>query len=155
MHVKEQKKQQLTILLVNKFRNKYMVNGSKEYLVDKIIKEEIKKMFDEGTPSEAALNKLDKKLEILIKKARENPELQNQYEDAKSTGARSNGSRGAEVRRSYQAGSRSDSNGFQKTGLSVLKPTATAKDILNGGRIVYEDPAAALNVSEEAWHKIV
>jgi len=75
MHVKEQKKQQLTILLVNKFRNKYMVNGSKEYLVDKIIKEEIKKMFDEGTPSEAALNKLDKKLEILIKKARENPEL--------------------------------------------------------------------------------
>jgi len=26
---------------------------------------------------------------------------------------------------------------------------------LNGGRIVYEDPAAALNVSEEAWHKIV
>jgi len=33
-------------LLVNKFRNKYMVNGAKEFLVDKIIKEEIKSMFD-------------------------------------------------------------------------------------------------------------
>lgn len=112
-------------------------------------------MFDEGTPSEAALNKLDKKLEILIKKARENPEVQNDYQDAKSSGARSNGSRGAEVRRSFQAASRSESNGFQKTGLSVLKPTATSKDILNGGRVVYEDPAAALNVSEDAWNKIV
>ena len=99
-HIKEQKKQQLTILLVNKFRNKYMVNGAKEFLVDKIIKEEIKSMFDQGTPSEAALNKLDKRLEVLIKKARENPELvaANNNEDAKSTGARSNGSRGAIMR---------------------------------------------------------
>jgi hypothetical protein len=73
MQIKEQKKQQLSILLVNKFRNKYMVNGSKEYHVDKIIKDEIKKMFDEGTTTESALNKLDKKLETLIKVARENP----------------------------------------------------------------------------------
>ena len=53
----------MTVLLVNKFRNKYSVNGAKEQHVDMIIKEEIKKMFDEGTPSEAALNRLDKKLE--------------------------------------------------------------------------------------------
>jgi hypothetical protein len=50
-------------LLVNKFRNKYTVNGAREQHVDKIIKDEIKKMFDEGTTSEAVLNRLDRKLE--------------------------------------------------------------------------------------------
>ena len=78
-----------------------MVNGAKEFLVDKIIKEEIKCMFDQGTPSEAALNKLDKRLEVLIKKARENPEsvpAPANNEDARSQGAKSAGSRGATIR---------------------------------------------------------
>lgn len=35
--------------------------------------------------------------------------------------------------------------------MSVLKPTSTAKDI----KVVYEDPAAALNVSEEKWNEMV
>ena len=77
-----------------------MVNGAKEFHVDKLIKDEIKSMFDQGTPSEAALNKLDKRLEILIKKARENPESvpAPANDDARSAGARSNGSRGATIR---------------------------------------------------------
>lgn len=140
-------------MLVNKFRNKYTVNGTRELQVDKIIKDEIKIMFDEGTPSEAALNKLDKKLEQLIKKARTEPTPYNDYtDDVKSQGAKSNDSRGA-LRRSYHA-TATGSNEFQKTGLSVLKPQST-KDILNGGRVFYEDPAAALNVSEEKWNLIV
>ena len=36
-----------------------------------------------------------------------------------------------------------------------MKPSSTAKDVLRGGKVIYEDPAAALNVSEEAWNKIV
>lgn len=56
-------------------------------------------MFDEGTPSEAALNRLDKKLAQMIKKVREEPGPApiNDYADfdAKSQGARSTGSRGA------------------------------------------------------------
>jgi hypothetical protein len=38
---------------VNKFRNKYDVIGPKEGNIDKIIRDEIKKMFDEGTTTEA------------------------------------------------------------------------------------------------------
>jgi hypothetical protein len=41
-----------------------MVNNAKEPHIDILIKNEIKKMFDEGATSEAALNKLDKKLEL-------------------------------------------------------------------------------------------
>jgi hypothetical protein len=68
--IKEQKKLQLSTLLVNKFRNKFNVIGHKEGNIDKMIRDEIMIMFDEGTTSEAALNKLDRKLEYMIKKAR-------------------------------------------------------------------------------------
>tara|TARA_B110000285_G_C15044255_1_gene573430 strand:- start:984 stop:1241 length:258 start_codon:yes stop_codon:yes gene_type:complete len=68
--IKEQKKLQLSTLLVNKFRNKFNVIGHKEGIIDKMIRDEILIMFDEGTTSEAALNKLDRKLEYMIKKAR-------------------------------------------------------------------------------------
>ena len=51
----------------------------------KIIRDEIMKMFDEGTTTESALNKLDRKLEYLIKKARtkQAPDevVHNAYED--------------------------------------------------------------------------
>lgn len=70
---------------MNKFRNKYDVIGPKEAHIDKIIRDEIMKMFDEGTTTEAALNKLDRKLEYLIKKARtkQAPDevVHNAYED--------------------------------------------------------------------------
>jgi hypothetical protein len=68
--IKEQKKLQLSTLLVNKFRNKFNVIGHKEGSIDKMIRDEIMIMFEEGTTSEAALNKLDRKLEYMIKKAR-------------------------------------------------------------------------------------
>ena len=75
-----------------------MVNGAKEFLVDKIIKEEIKTMFDQGSPNEAALNKLDKRLEVLIKKARENPELAPVANNEDARSAKSGSSRGAIMR---------------------------------------------------------
>ena len=68
--IKEQKKLQLTTLLVNEFRNKFNVIGHKEAHIDKMIRDEISLMFGEGSTSEAALNKLDRKLEFMIKKAR-------------------------------------------------------------------------------------
>jgi hypothetical protein len=114
--IKDQKMQQLTNLLVNKFRNKYNVNGVKEQHVDRVIKDEIKKMFDEGNPSEAALTRLDKKLEVLIKKARENPAPAAAIciEEIRSQGARSSDSRNIIARRSLQTDC---DNKFQKTGL--------------------------------------
>ena len=69
--IKEQKKQQLAVLLVNKFRNKFGVGGIKEADIDKIIKDEIQILLNKGSTCEADLNALDKKLDGLIKKMRE------------------------------------------------------------------------------------
>ena len=151
--IKEQKKQQLTLLLVNKFRNKYVINNQTEIHIDRMVRDEIRKMFDEGTPSEAALNKLDKKLELMIKKARSEPAPVVAPEDSRSQGARSNaGSRGALERRSFQVTKTSE---LQNTGINVIKPATTAKNLHAGQQVVYEDPAAALNVSENQWNQMV
>ena len=37
----------------------------------------------------------------------------------------------------------------------MLKPQSTKNDILKGGKVYYEDPAQALNVSDEKWNLIV
>lgn len=54
------------MLLVNKFRNKFNVNTSTEFEIDRIIREEIKNLLAEGKTYESNLNKLDKKLESVI-----------------------------------------------------------------------------------------
>ena len=54
------------MLLVNKFRNKFNINGSTEMDIDKIIREEIKDLLADGKTYESNLNKLDKKLEGII-----------------------------------------------------------------------------------------
>ena len=83
-------------------------------------------MFDDGTPSEAALNKLDKKLEQMIQKVRTEPAPSNDYGDldVKLERAKSSDSRGANLRRSLGATGHG-SNGFQNAGLSILKPQST------------------------------
>jgi hypothetical protein len=63
---KDQKRAQLHMLLVNKFRNKFNINGSTEMDIDKIIREEIKDLLADGKTYESNLNKLDKKLEGII-----------------------------------------------------------------------------------------
>ena len=70
----------MTTLLVNKFRNKFNVIGHKEAHIDKMVRDEITVMFNEGSTSESALNKLDRKLEFMIKKARSG-EIENSKAD--------------------------------------------------------------------------
>ena len=58
---------QLIVLLTNKFRNKFSVNNVTEPAIDKVIRDEIEKLLQDGTTYESNLNKLDKKLEGVIK----------------------------------------------------------------------------------------
>lgn len=60
--VKEMKKQQLSILLINKFRNKFNVITTTEGEIDKLIVHEITKLINAGTSTQLALGKLDVKL---------------------------------------------------------------------------------------------
>lgn len=69
--IKAGKRQQLSTLLVNKFRNKYAVNGSADSHIDKVIQDEVQKLLSEGTAHESALQRVDKKLEAVVKQARE------------------------------------------------------------------------------------
>jgi len=50
-------------LLVNKFRNKYNINGSTESEIDKLIRDEVSILLNDGNTYEGNLYKLDKKLE--------------------------------------------------------------------------------------------
>jgi hypothetical protein len=148
------------------------VNGPKESHIDKIIRDEIMKMFDEGTTTEAALNKLDRKLEYLIKKARSkstpdevnygSPYGDKKSDDARSIGARSIGSQGALMMASNRNARVSHSNDFGVTrnsangGLpSVITKPKVGDNMYNGHRLVYEDPSAVMNVSEGQWNDIV
>ena len=60
--MKEAKKQQLSILLINKFRNKFNVITTTESDVDKLIVSEVTKLINAGTSTQAALGKLDERL---------------------------------------------------------------------------------------------
>jgi hypothetical protein len=62
----------LVILLTNKFRNKFAINNVTEPEVDNLIREEIRSLLADGKTYESNLNKLDKKLEVMIKEARSN-----------------------------------------------------------------------------------
>ena len=55
---------------MNKFRNKFNVNGNKESQVDAIIRDEVTKLLKEGHAYEANLYKLDKKLDTIISEHR-------------------------------------------------------------------------------------
>lgn len=70
VQLKEQKKMQLMILLVNKFRNKLNVNNITEPDLDKIIKDEVEALVNKGSMHESDLHKLDKKFQTLIKQQR-------------------------------------------------------------------------------------
>jgi len=63
-------------------------------------------------------------------------------------------SRSARVSQSNDFGARK-SNGVA---LNIIKPwgaTDKKRDTFKGGLIVYEDPAEALNMSEDKWNSIV
>ena len=68
--IKEKKRQQLVVLLTNKFRNKFGINNVTEPHIDVIIRDEIRNLLADGKTYESNLTKLDKKLEVMIKEAR-------------------------------------------------------------------------------------
>lgn len=57
----------MIVLLTNKFRNKFGVNNVTEPAIDSIIRQEIGTLLADGQTYESNLNKLDKKLEVIIK----------------------------------------------------------------------------------------
>jgi len=55
---------------VNKFRNKYNINGSTESEIDILIRSEVSALLEDGNNYEGNLYKLDKKLESMVKSVR-------------------------------------------------------------------------------------
>lgn len=67
---KEKKRVQLTMLLINKFRNKFAVNSSTEPQIDRLVKDEVTALLMDQNCYESKLNQIDKKLSVMISKAR-------------------------------------------------------------------------------------
>lgn len=68
---KEQKNLKLSILLINKFRNKLKVVTSQEPEVDRLIIMEIQKLLSDGQNNQSALKQLDERLTLEVTKLRE------------------------------------------------------------------------------------
>ena len=62
-------------MLVNKFRNKYNINTTDDFTIDKMIQEEVGDLLAQGSAYEANLYKLDKKLEANINQMRAGKEI--------------------------------------------------------------------------------
>lgn len=84
--VKEQKKQQLSVLLINKFRNKFNVVSTTETDIDKLIVSEVTNLINQGSGTQAALGKLDEKLSNEIKEMRKKNRTTGNLETGKLTG---------------------------------------------------------------------
>jgi len=147
MMIKEQKRNQLSLLLINKFRNKFNVNSIQEVEIDRMMLSEIQKLLRGGSPTESNLIALDRKLETNIKEMRAK-QNQNRPPVEKETNNKINdipNMTNREVRTQASARTVNEPNAFAKTA-----------DAANKSRyLVYEDPAASLNVSEEKWNAIV
>lgn len=110
-------------------------------------------MLNKGSTCEADLNALDKKLEGTIKKMREDKLAKstnkldgntlNKLNNSGSLGRASNGFDAKSVAKSI--------HGSDK----ALPASGQRSNGFNGGKIVYEDPAAQLNISEGKWNEIV
>ena len=140
--IKAQKKNQLALLLTNKFRNKFAISPLKEQALDKIIRDEIDKLLADGTATESKLTALDKKLEYLIKQARNAPKDLPNPEQAYGTSlTKIDGDARSEGQKSMRA--------------SVTKSMGASPANAYETRVVYEDPAAALNLTDKKWNSIV
>ena len=69
--IKKQKREQVANLLINKFRNKYMISSVKDKELNEIIITEVRAMLSGGSAHEASLFNLDMKLEQMIKDFRD------------------------------------------------------------------------------------
>ena len=99
--IKEQKKAQLALLLVNKFRNKFSIITTSEQKIDQYVIAQVQDLLgNKDQASQNGLKALDIKLTNEIKRMREAPQAASESGknmlnamDARSGGARSNGSR--------------------------------------------------------------
>ena len=137
----------MSLLLINKFRNKFNVNSIQEVEIDRMMLQEIQNLLMGGSPTESNLISLDRKLESKIKemRAEQNSKRHSIDPEPKNKLQEINNMTSMEARSQRSSKSVNASNGFAKTA-----------DPANKSRyLVYEDPAASLNVSEEKWNAIV
>jgi hypothetical protein len=67
MQAKESKRQQLCVLLTNKFRNKFGVNNMHDPEIDQLIVKEINALLADGKTYESNLKLIDRRLEVMIR----------------------------------------------------------------------------------------
>ena len=168
--VKQQKKQQLAVLLVNKFRNKFNVMTTTELDIDRHIVQEVQRLLEGGSTQQLALQKLDQQLAAEIKQMRANPRNNDKksgvaskpterHENPEETmmGRISAPVEDARSNRSHGSVARSNNVRSQTVGASpIYKPTIAKPNPFNEGQqMMFEDPSAALNLSEDKWNEIV
>ena len=169
---KEQKKMQLCMLLVNKFRNKFQVNNVSEPAVDQIIKDQINELLSESAMYESKLNQIDKRLELLIKDARAESKQGNYNTISKPVGksndldmddvysdAKSQKSLRSQIQSGLQsaASKRSQARSMiSKAGSSIVNggqyQNSHCVEMDNGRMAIMDDPAAALNMTDRRWN---
>ena len=64
--MKVQKRNQISELLISKFKNKYQVNDQLEPEIDLLIKDQVNTLLAQGDSYESQLAKVDKRLAELI-----------------------------------------------------------------------------------------
>ena len=64
--MKVQKRNQISELLISKFKNKYQVNDQLEPEIDLLIKDQVNTLLAQGDSYESQLAKVDKRLSELI-----------------------------------------------------------------------------------------
>jgi hypothetical protein len=72
------------VILINKFRIKYNVISKSESDIDNLIIQEVQKLISEGQNSSNALRKLDDKLNLQIKKLRDDKKNQKVFDEVKN-----------------------------------------------------------------------
>ena len=72
------------MILINKFRIKYNVISKSESDIDNLIIQEVQKLISEGQNSSNALRKLDDKLNLQIKKLRDDKKNQKVFDEVKN-----------------------------------------------------------------------
>ena len=128
------KRENLTELLINKFRGKFKCNANSQ--LDQIIIAEVKKVLDQGAPSETALNKLDIKLRNIA--------------DTIASGKKSL-AMGQEQR--AQSRMEDDCKSYYSSrSLRSSKSVNTSKMGTKIPSTYHVDPSATLNPTEEQWN---
>ena len=133
---KQKHREQLVVLLVNKFRNKHKTTTDPRSLeIDNLITLEVKNLLKEGSATDASLTKLDAKLETAIAEIKAKTSKKDETSEVKLSEIKSN-----------------------KLCSEAITPSirSHAASASTTGRKVYHiDPAEKLVPNEDQWFKTV